>query len=275
MTSFGLVPSNRSTNISSHKRTRSRRVRRELTDQSLSGTAPSNSRRCIAKVQLPFWLLDPVRLESKLNLFDDDAVVWWVATGERPARPLPPHDPLTSWVALAYMGGIEEGGPGLEPRLDREARLRIASEVLGEDELLVVETLAIPHRYRCLGAETLEEIVRHAHSYVDRLWAACWLTLTGWTESRHCGFRDVCADFPMGELDELVYAAFVREQEVARGDSVGIVRIGKTRESGLIHQRLSICEAYYGLNGPPPYECVRETIPVRTGWKTVSRLVPE
>ena len=226
-------------------------------------------------MQVPFWLLDPTRLESKLNLFDDGAVVCWRATGENPPPPRPPHDPLTSWVALAYVGGIEEDGPALAPRLDREARLQIASEVLAEDELLVVETIAIPRRYRCLDAGVLEQVVRHAHSYVDRLWAACWLTLTGWTESRRCGFRDVCADFPMGEIDELVQTAFIRERDVARDDLVGKARLGRTRESDLIHQRLSICQTYYGLNGPPPYECVRATIPMQSGWKAVSRLVPD
>ncbi len=229
----------------------------------------------MAKVQIPFWLLDPSKLRSKLNLFDDGAVVWWVATGEEPALAEPPHDPLTSWVALAYVGGIEQGGPGLDPKLDREARLQVASEVLSEEDLVVVETIAIPRRYRCLTAQDLEKMIRNAPSYVDRLWAACWLTLTGWTESCHCDFKDVCAEFPMGEIDESVHAAFAREQGVMSEDLVGMARVGRTHEAGIIHQRLSICQTYYGLNGPPPYEHVRQTIPALPGWRTVSRLVPD
>jgi len=231
--------------------------------------------QCVVRVQVPFWFFDRSKLGIKLNLFDDGGAVWWAATGEEPPLPCPPHDPLTSWVALAYVGGIETGGPGLDPMLDREARLQVASEILNEEELFVVETIAVPRRYRRLAARELEQMIRGAPSYVDRLWAACWLTLIGWTESGQCSFKDVCPEFPMGELDESVRMAFLREQDVAGEDVVGTARIGRTEESGLIHRRISICQTYYGLNGPPPYEYVRDTIPALPGWKTVSRLIPD
>lgn len=225
---------------------------------------------------MPFWFLDARKLSDKLNLFDDGATLWWVATGEQPTPPPRPYDPLTSWVALAIIGAIERGGPCLEPQLDREARLELAGEVLSEEELLIVETIAVPKLYRCLTALELEDMIRTASSYIDRLWAACWLTLTGWTESQSCSFHDVSPTYPAGELNEAVHAAYAREHGVASDtDLVGAARIGQTREARLIHERLRICETYYGLNGPPPYEHVRHTIPGGQGWRSVMHLVPD
>jgi hypothetical protein len=226
-------------------------------------------------VQVPFWLLDRDGLRRKLNLFDDGAVVCCAATGEQPSPPASPHDPLTSWVALAIVGDLELGGLGLDPHLDREQRLRVAGTVLGKDELFVVETIAVPRRYRASAARELEELVRHGSSYTDRLWAACWLILVGWTESERCGFEDVCAQFPMGELDETIYMAFARERGVSAEDAVGRSRLGRTDEAIAIHRRLSICHTYYGINGPPPSECVSRTITRGLGWRVVSRLVPD
>ena len=225
---------------------------------------------------MPFWFLDASKLTDKLNLFDDGAATWWAATGEHPAPPPRPYDPLTSWVALAIVGGLERGGPCLESRLDREARLRLAGEVLSEEELLIVETIAVPKRYRHIAALELEDMVRTASTYVDRLWAACWLTLTGWTESEQCSFEDVSPASPTGELNAAVRAAYAREHGVTSdADLLGTARVGQTRGAHLIHERLRICEAHYGLNGPPPREQVRHTIPGGPGWKTVVHVIPD
>ncbi len=226
-------------------------------------------------MQVPFWFLDVSKLARKLNLFDDPAAVWRVATGEDPPPPRCPYDQLTSWVALACIGGIEKGGPGLQPELDREARLAIASEILTDEQLLVVETIAVPRRYRHMAALELEDMIRHAKSHSDRLWAACWLTLIGWTESRQCSFKDVSPASPMGEIDEAIRAAHARENGVLSArDLLGAARVGQTQAALLIHQRLGICQEHYALNGPPPYECVRHTIPANRGWRRVVRLVP-
>jgi hypothetical protein len=228
------------------------------------------------KVQIPFWFFDLAKLPDKLNLFDEGAIVWQVATGEAPSPPRPPHDPLTSWVALAFLGGLEQGGPGLNPDLDREARLELARQVLNDEELLVVETIAVPKRYRCMNARELEQVIRSSSSHLDRLWAACWLILTGWTESRHCTFKDVSPKHPMGELDEAIRSAYAREHGVtSAGDLIGMARVGRTHEANLIHYRLSICQTHYTLNGPPPYECVHQTIPGGSGWRPVIRLIPD
>lgn len=240
------------------------------------GNPERGAPRSARKVQVPFWFLDRAKLLDKLDLFDEGALVWRAATGETPAPACPPYDPLTSWVALAYVGGIERGGPCLEPGLDREARLDLAREVLSDEELLVVETIAVPHRYRCMPAPELEAMVRRADSYLDRLWAACWLILIGWTASRHCSFRDVSSEHPLGEIDEAVRCAYAREHRVAGdADLLGQARIGRMPEANLIHRRLAICQTHYGLNGPPPYDCVRQTIPEGSGWKRVVRLVPD
>jgi hypothetical protein len=239
-------------------------------------SGPHTEATLVERVQVPFWFFDPEKLELKLNLFDEGAALWRAATGEDPPPPEPPHDPFTSWVALAYVGGIEENGPGLGSELDREARLRVAADALTEDQLLVVETIAVPKRYRKLNAHALENLVRSAESYVDRLWAACWLTLTGWTESTHCSLEDVCAERPMGELDEAVRSAFAREHGVASDqDVIGTARIGRSYDASLIDLRISICQAHYALNGPPPYEYVKDTITPGPGWTLVARLVPD
>lgn len=228
------------------------------------------------KVQVPFWFFDARKLPDKLNLFDEGAMIWRVATGVAPASPPRPHDPLTSWVALAYVGGIEQGGPGLNAELDREARLQLARQVLSDEELLLVETLAVPQHYRRLPARELEDMIRNTDSYIDRLWAACWLILTGWTESTHCSFEDVSPKHPMGEIDEAVRSAYAREHGVMNdGDLIGMARIGRTRDANLIHHRLIICHTHYALNGPPRYECVRHTIPGGSGWKQVVRPIPD
>jgi len=239
-------------------------------------TGPRASAVFFEKVQVPFWFFDPAKLELKLNLFDEGALVWRAVTGEDPPPSRPPHDPFTSWVALAYVGGIEKDGPCLKSELDRGARLKVAMDVLTDDQLLVVETIAVPKRYRELDAYALEDMVRNAGTYVDRLWAGCWLTLTGWTESKLCSLEDVCAEHPMGELDEAVRSAYAREHGVMSDqDVIGTARIGRTYDASLIDQRISICQAHYSLNGPPPYECVAHTITPGPGWKRVTHLVPD
>lgn len=253
-----------------HRRRRPGAQRPVAADQG-GGRAQFNGR-----VQVPFWFLDAGKLADKLNLFDDGATIWWIATGEHTAPPPRPYDPLTSWVALAIVGGLEQGGPCLEPRLDREARLKLAGDILSDEELLIVETIAVPKRYRCLPALELEDMIRTASSYVDRLWAACWLTLTGWTESHDCSFQDISPTYPSGELNEAVRAAYAREHGVANdADLVGTARIGQTREACLIHERLLICETHYGLNGPPPHEHTRHTIPSGQGWRRIVHVVPD
>lgn len=244
-------------------------------DRRSSGRTGCHASR-FERAQVPFWFFDSAQMELKLNLFDEGALIWRSATGEDPAPPQPPHDPFTSWVALAYVGGIEKNGPCLKAELDRAARLKVAGEVLTDDELVVVEAIAVPKRFRKLDAVTLEALVRNADSYVDRLWAGCWLTLIGWTESRQCSLKDVCAEHPMGELDEAVRSAFAREHGVASAqDVIGTVRVGRTRDADLIDLRINICQAHYALNGPPPYEYVNDTVAPAPGWKLVARLVPD
>lgn len=224
------------------------------------------------RVQVPFWFLER---PDQLDLFDGDATIWALATGDCPPTAERPYDRLTAWIALAFIGGIEHGGPVLDGSLDRDARLDLARIVLSEEEWLVVETIAVPKRYRQLTARRLESLIRHAPDYHDRLWAACWLVLVGWVRSRDCGFQEASARFPLGELEEAVIAAFADGQGVASPhDEVGMKRISATYEVNLALHRLAICEAHYELNGPPPYDCVKKTIGGHSGWRHVMRAVP-
>jgi hypothetical protein len=242
----------------------------------LRSATPESVQPVRPRVQVPFCFLENAKLADRLNLFDDGAVIWEVINGESPPPAPAPYDPLTSWVALAYLGGLEEGGPCLKPELNREARLAVASEILDREELLVVETIAVPRRYRNRSAYELEETIRSATSYLDRLWAACWLTLIGWTESAQCCFADVSPEFPMGEIDHWIRSAYMREHGLSdAGDIFSRARIGGSHEATLIHRRISICQTHYKLNGPPPHECVCQTLPPELGWREVLRLVPQ
>jgi hypothetical protein len=225
-------------------------------------------------VQIPFWAFGG-RLTEHLELSDDDAAIWQIATGDE-APPLErPNDPLTAWVALAYHGGIELGGPVLRRELDREQRLDVAKQVLSEDEWLVVETIAVPRRYRRKPARQLEEIIRNAADYRDRMWASCWLTLVGWTLSEQCSFGDVSKQYPLGELEHTILDCYAQSRGVnGRSDTVGWRRICGEYETNLVLHRLAICEVHYKLNGPPPYDEMRDTVPGGDGWKEVVRLVP-
>ncbi len=225
-------------------------------------------------VQIPFWAFGG-RLTEHLELADDDAAIWQIATGDEPPPVERPNDPLTAWVALAYHGGIELGGPVLRRELDREQRLDVAKQVLNEDEWLIVETIAVPRRYRREPAQQLEEMIRTASDYRDRMWASCWLTLVGWTLSQQCSFSDVSERYPLGELEHTILDCYAHSRGVSsRSDAVGWRRIGGAYETNLVLHRLAICEVHYRLNGPPPYDEMRDTVPGGDGWKEVVRLVP-
>jgi hypothetical protein len=53
----------------------------------------------------------------------------------------------------------------------------------------------------------------------------------------------------------------------SQGDFLGQARMDKSYEVNLICHRLGICEIHYLLNGPPPYEYMRDTVPFGPGWK--------
>jgi len=242
------------------------------TDPSAQREVPSFT----GQVQVPFWFFHTTKLAQQLDLFDGDACTWEILTGEHPPAPQRPHDPLTAWVALAYVGGIEREGPILRAELDREQRLRVAADVLSEEELLVVETIAVPRRYRELPAQTLEDMVRSADDYHDRLWAGCWLTLIGWTLSPECAFAREPSDHPLGRLEYAVIEGYARSQNVkGPEDRLGWRRIGGDYETNLILHRLTICAVHYQLNGPPPYEHMSRTVPLKAGWKQVVHVVPD
>lgn len=228
------------------------------------------------KVQVPFYFYNKYALAYHLDLFDADAAVWKTATGEDAPRPQRPYDPLTAWVALACVGGLEAGGPVLPADLSRAERLDIASRVLTEEELLVVETIAVPNRYRRISAESLEDVVYTAKDYRDRLWAGCWLILTGCTARSSSGLREVSDEFPIGRLEHSVLDAYAWHAGIDRkNDPFGWKRISTDYESNLILHRFAICETHYQLNGPPPYEHMSATVPVGKGWRPVVHLVPD
>jgi hypothetical protein len=227
------------------------------------------------RVQVPFSFLDEENLSRHLDLFDADATVWRAATGSEPPPAERPYDPFTAWVALAFLGGIERGGPVLNPELGRRERLALAKQVLSEQELLVVETIAVPAHYRKLDAHKLERIIR-TDAYPDRVWASCWLTLIGWMNSPSCSFADVCEEYPLGELEQTLVRSYAASQGITdERDLIGWRRICGDYETNLLLHRLTICEVHYELNGPPPYQHTRQSIPLKDGWKQVVRVVPQ
>jgi hypothetical protein len=234
---------------------------------------PSVDREIV--IPCAFFDLDKLYL---LDLFDKEGRVVEALTGEIVPREKPPYDPLTAWLTMAILGLIERGGPLLAPGLDRDRRLDLAREVLNEDEFAIVETIAVPRRYREMEATHLAAMVRTAKSHLDRMWAACWLILVGWTRSADCTFRQI-SEMPqgsLGELEEMVVDGFARGIGVrGRDDIVGWCRIEESCEAQWISWRLGTCETYYEVNGPPPYECVQRTVAGHRGWKKMVRLLPE
>jgi hypothetical protein len=231
----------------------------------------------IGNVMVPFRFFDETNL-NQLDLLDDEGVVWEVLTQKPITREPRPHDPFTAWVAFAYMGFIEKGGPILRPELNREQRLEVAHAVLTEEEVVVVETIAVPEHYRKLPARELEQMVRTAPDYIDRMWAGCWLELIGWTRSPECAFRPMHEMPPdrMDDLEETIVEAYARSIGVtSQADKLGWHRIDTGYEANLVSLRLTICGTHYNLNGPPPYQYTKDTIPFGPSWKQVVRLVPE
>jgi hypothetical protein len=229
------------------------------------------------QVIIPFTFLHLSRIEQ-LELLPGYAC--YRLTGSYPEdRERRPQDPLTAWVTVAHLGLIEKGEPlpELDPELDREQRLDEASKLLTADELVIVETIAVPKRYRDLSALQLEAMVRTAPDYIDRMWAACWLTLVGWTESTESTFRD-SSEMPAntcGELEETVIDAYAVSIGVTSRDDVqGWRKVDDNPEVLLASRRLHICETHYSLNGPPSYELMKTTVPVGPEWEQVIRIVP-
>jgi hypothetical protein len=229
-------------------------------------------------VLVPLGFVTNERRMYRLDPLDDAGWLMKAATGKYPPREPRPYDTLTAWVTLAHMGCLELGGPYLKPELDREQRLEKARELLTEAEFLIVESIAVPQRYRKLPATELEQMVRTAPDYLDRMWAGCWLTLTGWTDQADCPFtRKETEEFPYGEeLEERIVEAYAHSIGVtSKEDALGWWRIDWGYEGNLPGRRLSICDTHYDLNGPPPYEHMSNTIPEGPGWRRVTHLVPE
>jgi hypothetical protein len=56
-------------------------------------------------------------------------------------------------------------------------------------------------------------------------------------------------------------------------DVSGTAWIGRSYDASLIDLRISICQAHYALNGPPPHVYVKDTITPGPGWAFVAHLV--
>lgn len=229
-------------------------------------------------VMLPAGWLDGTSL-NWLDPLDEEGSLMEIVTGTRPPWDPPPHDPVTAWVIIAIVGGIEGGrGPVFGVDEGREKRLQFARDILSEGQYLMVETLAVPQRYRQKSARGLEEMLRTAPDYHDRLWAACWLILVGWTKSTHCTLRRSNEMPPnmMDEWEELVAEAYAATLGVtSREDILGWRRVDESYEMALLSQRMSLCEEHYGLNGPPPYEVMKDTVALEPGWKQIVHVVPD
>jgi hypothetical protein len=230
----------------------------------------------IRAVHLPFDALQGNEVIG-LNFFERSKQMMEVFLG--PLEPeKPPNDPLTAWATLAHIGGIEEGGHRFKPELDREQRLALAAKALNEAELLYVESIAVPKRYRTLSVDALVEMIWTAPDYLDRMWAGCWLTLIGWVESPEDTFRSMDEMPPRhcGEMEETIVDAHARSIGVtSQDDKLGWERIDRGYEANMVSQRLTICGCHYDMNGPPSYEQTCATLPEKAGWKMVRQLIPD
>jgi hypothetical protein len=187
----------------------------------------------------------------------------------------PPNDPLTSWTALAHMGEIELCGNCLDPKFDREQRLELAKVVLNPGEWLRVETIAVPRRYRAMAKDELVVLIRSGESWEDGLWAYCWLILTGCSQADDWPFdKGPLDEHPEGEAEELLLDAYAASKGVmSLDDELGWVRVGRTYDAGLIVVRPIICRTHYEFNGPPPYEQMQNTVPMKPGWRQLTQAV--
>jgi hypothetical protein len=52
-------------------------------------------------------------------------------------------------------------------------------------------------------------------------------------------------------------------------DVLGWHRVDESYEVTLIESRLSICDSHYNFNGPPPYELMKDTVPLGPGWRYI------
>jgi hypothetical protein len=222
----------------------------------------------IAVIPLCF-LLEPLRM---LMLFNKSQEIAEIVLGPIDEPPLPPpDDEFTAWAALAHMGLIEKGSPRLNPELSREAQLEAAGKVLSPGELLYVESIAVPRRFRSLGRDQLIEMVRTALDYRDRMWAACWLCLTG---------HHLTPDWPFDELEceceDCVIEAYAASIGVtSKEDELGWERIDRSYDVGVIGRRISVCQLHYRHNGPAlraPMEGVAQHSP---GWLQIVQVVPD
>jgi hypothetical protein len=227
-------------------------------------------------VPIPFELLTNEPTKYRFDIFNEHP------PGPQP-DPLNPYTPwddtFLAWLTLAYRGDIERGGPLLDYALDREQRLERAKEVLTEDEFVLVEAVAVPAKYRQLPAAELEEMIRNGSDYIDAMWAACWLTLTGWRYSLECRLLpdNVTSDeFPTGqEIYERIRMMYGATIGVNSPDDPVWEELNEAgRELDRVMTRVNACEDHYHFNGPPPYRLVSKTIPQNPNWIPL-QLVPK
>jgi hypothetical protein len=162
-------------------------------------------------------------------------------------------------LAWAYFGGIEAGDNFFndEEGLSREAILEIFRKMLSDEEMVAIETVAVPQRIRAQSGAALEQLMRTG-SFEDRVYSLIWMTLTGWRASSE-------SSVPTGYIDFATDIEEVYLAEVCTDDKL----MAEAR------RRFSMAKMLHTYCGPPPLAISGPTLGApRSGWRTITYMVP-
>jgi len=171
-----------------------------------------------------------------------------------------PKERFQTALAWAYFGGIEAGDDFFNHAegLSREAILEIFRDLLTDEEMVAVETVAVPQHIRARSGRELERLVQDG-SFEDRVYSLIWMTLTGWRDSAESGIPTGYIDFAT-DIEE-VYLAEVCTDETLMAQ---------------VRHRLSMAKMLHTYCGPPPLAISGATLGgLRPGWRTITFMVPD
>lgn len=223
-------------------------------DLSRAWTSTTRGQRLIQQQDLRVWfeLWTGQHLHSQLVSIHSEA-----RRGEPEGWP---RERFQTALAWAYFGGIEAGDNFFNDAegLSREAILEIFREMLSDEEMVAVETVAVPQRIRAQSGAALEQLMRTG-SFEDRVYSLIWMTLTGWRDSSE-------STIPTRYIDFLVDIEETYLSEVCTDDKL----LAEASE------RISMAKSLHTFCGPPPLAISGPTLGApRPGWRTITYMVPD